>query len=167
MILETKYLRIVPLTAEQFRLFINSVDEMEQALGLNPSIEKLDKHTKIAMEVQYDLMMENPAYNLLLTSWQIVLKSENISVGSMCFKNIPDNEGIIEIGYGINRPYRNKGYMTETVKTMSEWGLQQKGVKSIIAITDSENKASQSVLSKSGFILYRKEKNILWWKIEK
>ncbi|MCS2957924.1 GNAT family N-acetyltransferase [Bacteroides salyersiae] len=41
------------------------------------------------------------------------MKSENKAIGSACFKNLPDAEGSVEVGYGIYASYRNHGYMTE------------------------------------------------------
>ncbi|MBP1594526.1 MAG: hypothetical protein H6Q12_1544, partial [Bacteroidetes bacterium] len=43
--LETKRLRIQPLTLDQFGLLIRGIDEIERELLLTPSHEPLDEHT--------------------------------------------------------------------------------------------------------------------------
>ena len=88
--IETKRLRIIPLDSEQFALLLNGVHFMENALRLTPSNETLDPHTRQAMTGQYQLAGKHPENFLLLTNWQIILKSENKAIGSACFKNLPD-----------------------------------------------------------------------------
>lgn len=75
--IETKRLRIIPLDSEQFALLLNGVHFMEDALRLTPSNETLDPHTRQAMTGQYQLAGKHPENFLLLTNWQIILKSEN------------------------------------------------------------------------------------------
>lgn len=88
--IETKQLRVIPLTPEQFALFLNGINFMEDVLKLTPSGETLDAHTQEAMTCQYQLATKYPENFPLLTSWQIILKSENKAIGSACFKNLPD-----------------------------------------------------------------------------
>ena len=73
--IETKRLRIIPLDSEQFALLLNGVHFMEDALRLTPSNETLDPHTRQAMTGQYQLAGKHPENFLLLTNWQIILKS--------------------------------------------------------------------------------------------
>jgi RimJ/RimL family protein N-acetyltransferase len=165
--IETTRLRIVPLTMEQFSLLLYNTELMEQKLKLAPSYEHLDKHTQQAMELQYRMAMNYPEYHLWFTNWQIILKSENLSVGSANFKNNPDTEGIVEIGYGINPVHQNQGFMTEALHGMCQWAFQQNNIKQITAETHKENYASQKVIKKCGFNLYQETPNTFWWKLEK
>ena len=148
--IETKRLRIIPLDSEQFALLLNGVHFMEDALRLTPSNETLDPHTRQAMTGQYQLAGKHPENFLLLTNWQIILKSENKAIGSACFKNLPDKEGNVEIGYGIYEAYRNQGYMSEALEGMCQWAFTQQGIQSVIAETEEKNVASQRVLQKNG-----------------
>lgn len=53
-------------------------------------------------------------------------------VGDFSFKGIsPD--GMIEIGYGLKKGYCKNGYMTETVKAVSAWALEQDEVTRVEA----------------------------------
>lgn len=167
MIIETKRLRIITLTAEQFELWLRGVDRMEQALGLAPSNEWLDEHVQHAMECQYKKALNDPDNYHWLANRQIILKSENKAIGSANFKNTPQENKDIEIGYGTNADYRNEGYMTEAVQAMCEWALAQRGVKSVIAETDKENYASQKVVCKCGMEKYDESDTGFWWKLEK
>ena len=164
-ILETKRLRIQPLTLEQFRLLIEGVEKMENDLMLTPSHVPLDEHTQKAMEWLYNEAQKTPEEYLWLTNWQIILKSENKSIGSADFKNLPGENGEVEIGYGINSEYEGRGYMTETVEAMCKWALIQDGVKCVIAETEKDNYASQRVLQKCGMEKYKETDTGFWWKL--
>lgn len=59
---------------------------------------------------------------------------------------------MVEIGYGIKKEIKGKGYMMEAVTAKSIWVSQQEGVLSVEAETDTNNIASQKVLQKSDFI---------------
>lgn len=84
--------------------------------------------------------------------WDICLADAlDISIGNLSFKGLND-DGIVEIGYGINEEYAGNGYATEAVSAMVSWALSQPGVFRIEAETEPDNLASQRVLAKSGFI---------------
>ena len=165
--IETKRLRIIPLDSEQFALLLNGVHFMENALRLTPSNETLDPHTRQAMTGQYQLAGKHPENFLLLTNWQIILKSENKAIGSACFKNLPDAEGSVEVGYGIYASYRNHGYMTEALKALCKWAFDIAGVQSVIAETEKDNIASQYVLQKSKMKQFKESADSIWWKLNK
>lgn len=85
-------------------------------------------------------------------------------IGLVDFKDVPNFHGEIEIGYGLGDNYRKQGYMTEAVIKICDWGLNQPNVSSVIAETDIENIASQNLLLRCGFKLYRNS-NTKWWKL--
>ena len=82
--------------------------------------------------------------------WVIELK-DGTHVGELCFKGLSEN-GIAEIGYGINEAQQGYGYATEAVSALVDWALNQPRVLCVLAETEEPNIASQRVLEKSGFI---------------
>lgn len=165
-ILETPRLRIVPLSIEQFHLFLCGTDRLENEMKWASSGEILDTHTQKAMEILYQEALLHPDHPYWYTNWQLILKSENKSIGSACFMKEPDEKGQVEIGYGINETYRNKGYMTEAVTRLVQWAFDQENVQSVIAETEIGNYGSQKVLEKAGMQKYRSDKNSIWFKID-
>jgi [ribosomal protein S5]-alanine N-acetyltransferase len=159
-------LRIVPLNLEQFRLLLSGMKEMETALGLNFSNENFDEHTQQAMEGLYQEALKNSRDYWWYTNWQIILKSQNISIGSLCFMRRPNETGEVEAGYGINEHFRNQGYMTEALQAVFQWAFQQPKVASIIAETEKDNPASHRVLQKCGMYQDRETERSLWWKLD-
>ena len=48
---------------------------------------------------------------------------------------------------------KGKGYATETVRAAADWALNQDGVLCVEAEAEPDNKVSQRVLAKCGFVL--------------
>ena len=100
---------------------------------------------------------------LYYTFWFLIRKSDRIVVGSAYFKNLPNENTEIEIGYGLGKEFEHKGYMTECVNAMCDWALRQKDVSCVIAETDFDNPVSEDVLRRCGFQLY-KQTETNWWR---
>lgn len=85
------------------------------------------------------------------TSWKMCLKENGQQVGDAGFKG-PAQNGRVEVGYGIIEQYQGQGYATEGVRAVCAWALRQNDVQAVEAETEPNNKASQNVLNKLGFI---------------
>lgn len=116
--IETDRLRIVPLTVEQFLLLLCDMKRLGENMNILFTEKSLDYDTWQAMEGLYKESLSHLENYYWYTNWQIILKSENRSVGSACFMKEPDDKGLVEIGYGIDKAYRNNGYMTEALTGM-------------------------------------------------
>lgn len=160
----TKRLKLLPLSLFEFDLLINNPEKLTKKLKLNEPLEGLDYNTLFAMKWLYKQCKTYPEHHIWYTNWQIIRKSDNISVGSFCFKGEPDINGEVEIGYGIYPKYQKQGYMTETIEGIIKFALKNDNVKSIIAETAYDNVPSQNVLQKHGFIKYSERYNMFWWR---
>lgn len=85
--------------------------------------------------------------------WSITLIDQPKMIGSICLWNIKENEKTAELGYALMTNYHNKGIMTEAITAVLQYGFETMQLKMIDAYTDFENKASVSLLLKSGFVL--------------
>lgn len=81
----------------------------------------------------------------------IIDRAEQVAVGQMGFKGLPDASGMVEIGYGVNPSYPGKGCATEVAAALSDWALEQHGVTRVTAECLDDNSASIRVLEKVGF----------------
>jgi RimJ/RimL family protein N-acetyltransferase len=79
----------------------------------------------------------------------------------MDFKNIPNEEHEIEIGYGLGKKYEYSAYI-QAVKGFCAFAFQNPKIEKIIA--ETETAASQNVLKRNGFAKY-KEGETSWWKL--
>jgi RimJ/RimL family protein N-acetyltransferase len=57
--------------------------------------------------------------------------------------------------------------LTEAVKAMCDWALNQPDVKTVIAETDTDNQASHRVLEKCGMQQYEQTNGSIRWKLSK
>jgi RimJ/RimL family protein N-acetyltransferase len=160
--IESKRLKMQPLTHQQLQILHNSGRHfLEKELGLKLSNwivpEFYQKEIDDAM-INFWLpkTLANPAKFLWYTDWEIVLKSENLSIGGMGFAGEPNEHGEAEIGYMIEGNHQNKGYATEALKLLSDWALGQNSVKSVIVHTFESNLPSVRILEKCEFNQFRR-----------
>lgn len=83
--------------------------------------------------------------------FRIQLSTGGTEIGSCAFKGAPDENGIVEIAYGIDEPYRNQGFATESAGALTAYALSLEEVRVVRANTKSENVASERTLVKCGF----------------
>lgn len=104
---------------------------------------------------------------LFATIWIIIDIHQYIIVGDIGFKRKPNENGEMEIGYSTQPAYQRKGYMNEAIGEMLSWAFKDSRVKAILAETREDNIPSIKVLNKNGFIDFKRENNMIWWKRKK
>ena len=72
-------------------------------------------------------------------------------VGSVVFRGRPD-DGVAEVGYGVEASYQRQGFATEGTRAAVEWALAQPGIRAVTATTPPWHLASIRVLEKSGLV---------------
>lgn len=107
------------------------------------------------LRVTYSGMLDeckrDPKNWLWYAPWKMILKDGQESVGDLCFKGPVKNHSV-KIGYGVQPEQEGRGYTTEALRAMTEWAFSQKDVVLVEAETAPDNKASQRVLEKCGFV---------------
>ncbi len=107
------------------------------------------------LRAAYGEMLEgckrDPINRVWYAPWCMALKDGAENIGDLCFKGPAKNHSV-EIGYGIQPEYEGKGYTTEAVQAMTQWAFGQKDVVFVEAETDPDNRASQRILEKCGFV---------------
>ncbi len=171
--IESERLRMIPLTNELLQLCDANRAAMELAVGLNISNMQVDPFYKNEVD---DAMtnfwlpktLEHPEDYMWYTSWEIILKSTNTSIGGMGFAGEPNEKGEAETGYMIDQQHQNQGYATEALQLLSGWALAQEKVKAIIVHTYWDNMASKRLLMKCGFEEVAKdESGLMTFRLEK
>ncbi len=84
-------------------------------------------------------------------TWGLVKKNDNKLIGYCCLGDFDDDSIKSEIGYGFNRNEWNKGYATETIKTLVKFGFEVMGLNRIEGIVTLGNDASVKALKKANF----------------
>lgn len=158
--IETERLFIKPLTAEELKKHVKEPEALARELGLTPSQSLIENETKEA--ILNDLLPNilNPSNDpLFYTMWLVIEKAEKAIIGGICFHGAPDEQGEIEIGYGTDEGYRNRGFMAETIAGMIDWLRGKKTVRKVRAETATDNIPSVKVLEKNGFKVVQQHEN--------
>lgn len=82
-----------------------------------------------------------------------VLRDNPIIIASIGFHDAPDANGMVEIGFGVDKAYQNLGYGQEALHGMWSWIIDDSQVKTLRYTVSPENKVSQHIIKKLGFNL--------------
>jgi len=74
-------------------------------------------------------------------------------IGSAGFHNLPDVNGMIEIGFGIDPTFQNKGYGKQLLHGMWNWVVKEPGVKTLRYTVSPSNLISKQIIKKLEFNL--------------
>lgn len=85
----------------------------------------------------------------------VVYKPENIVIGVLSYKRMPDYN--IQINVSITEDYQNRGLGTELVKSSADFAKDHFGIDTVYACTRSINAPARSALEKAGFMLVSEE----------
>ena len=83
----------------------------------------------------------------------IIHRESSELIGFICLGDMNRYEGYVELEYAIAADFRNKGYATEAVKSMVDYGFSELGLTVIAAWVRSHNAESVRVLEKCAFTL--------------
>ncbi len=161
--IETERLVLFPYTKENLALFNNDLLRFEKEFGVIYHGEELDHLLKDFLNKLEKEIAEDEEHYLFFTEFLIVLKENDHIIGSIDYKYVPQ-DGVTEVGYGLNPKYSGHGYMTEALKAFLTFGKEQ-GIRTVKADTLPDNVSSQNVLKKCGFRFTHEDKN-LWWQTE-
>ncbi|WP_442591059.1 GNAT family N-acetyltransferase [Pedobacter sp. AW31-3R] len=100
-------------------------------------------------------------------SWMIIEKNTNLLIGDIGFKGIPNENGEVDLGYGIITKERKKGFALEAATGILKWAFQQQEVRSITANCLTDNLGSQKILSLLNFSIIKMDDEMIYWRLLK
>ncbi len=86
------------------------------------------------------------------SAFVITLKESGTLIGDCHLTRLDEDPTQSNIAYFLNRAYWNRGYATEAVRALLDYGFKTFDMKSIIAICVPENTASHRVMLKAGMV---------------
>ena len=158
--IETDRLIMFPFTKENLALFNNDIEAFEKELGVVYRGEEPEHLLPAYLKKLEEKIAADPDNYLYFTEFLIVLKENRHVIGSIDYKYIPQ-DGVTEVGYGLNPAYEGCGYMTEALGAFLDLG-ESLGIRAVRADTSPDNIKSQNVLKRCGFSFLYENKN-LWW----
>ena len=165
--LRTERMRLVPLTLAQMQMQLDDYAGLERSLGARVTGNRLEKDMYKNVTRGMDYMRQEAEDAIWNTFWAAVLEEDSTFVCGIGFKGPANAEGEVELGYGFDAPYQNRGLATEAVAAMTKWAFAQPGVATVTAETDYANIASARVLQKNGFQLYTASNHFLYWRLNR
>jgi len=93
---------------------------------------------------------QNPEYAKYLLR-VAVLKDTPIIIASAGFHDAPDSNGMIEIGFGVDKKYQGRGFGQELLHGMWSWVVNDPQVKTLRYTVSPDNLISQHIIKKLGF----------------
>lgn len=171
--IESNRLRLIPLTHQLLQICVSSRSNMEEAMGLRKSAMQIDElyQKEVADAIANFWLpqtLANPSLYQWYTSWEIVLKDTNTSIGGIGFIGYPSLRGEAEIGYMLDKQEHSKGYASEALTAIIDWAFTCDDTKWIIARTYKDNMASRRLLLKRGFTeLGENDENLYTYKLKR
>lgn len=166
--ISTSRLDLIPLTREQLGNYLDQESLFTREVGpasrtiLTPILQKAIRMKLVKLD------QASPQDSAWITYWLIKVPPEGFGAGMIGFKGFPDQNGEVEIGYGIDPAYRNQGYTTEAVQGMIHWAFGDSRCSRVIAPdTPRSNLASNRVLEKAGMRIYAESPDTLSWCLDK
>jgi RimJ/RimL family protein N-acetyltransferase len=150
-VIETERLELHHLSAEAIiELFEDKIDKkaLENRSITNPHRVLIDNSGPLGWRVPQ--VKVDPSVNKWFVRW-IVLKESAEVIGSTSFHGVPDAEGMIEIGLGIEEHFQNQGYAKESLKGMWNWVCKFPEVKTLRYTVSPDNLPSIAVINYFGF----------------
>lgn len=145
-VLETERLSLQAFTPNDVDNFFNlrSDEDFMMYLGLHPIKKKSSARDRVH-DIIHDFNTEKGL------SWKITLKGSTELIGYIGFWKIDYQHYRAEIGFGLDQAHQQKGYMTEAMEAVRDYGFDQLGIHSIKADVDPRNEGSIQLLINAGF----------------
>lgn len=114
--LVTQKCRIIPLELRDLEAGLSGPGTVCVAKGA-----PIDAYTSEKLSWFYERCAKKPEEYLWYTSWQVVLRERNKSIGTLWFKGRPGGGRIAEIHFEMADGYRNASFVPEALTALMRW----------------------------------------------
>jgi RimJ/RimL family protein N-acetyltransferase len=123
---------------------------LESTESVLARIEALSPADRAEVSANWIDRMRNSAPSPWTHGFAIVERESGETIGGCAYKGPPDENGVVEIAYGIEPAFRRRGYAKEAAAALVMYAASA-GVRLVCAHTRPENEASARVLEGCGF----------------
>lgn len=96
-------------------------------------------------------------------TWMIERKDSKEVIGDIGFHGVPDENGEVEIGYGLVESERRKGFGFEAARAIMDFAIAHEGVKVIKADCLINNTPSSRILEKLEMKEVKRDSELIYW----
>ena len=153
--LETARLTLKPYTPDQLLALRDGVNEFEERMGgVHAATGLRDFFVSDDVSPRWlERLRSATGPDPWVFGFAVIHRDDQRVVGAASFKGPPDDDGVVEIAYGIVPAYQGQGYATEAASALVAFATERVDVCTIRAHTMPDSNASMRVLVKSGFQL--------------
>lgn len=164
--IQTNRLTLIPITLEITKSLINGSSKEIENLGIKCDKEWPTEDTMDILPI-ISASLEKSKIPTGFETWMIVDKNNKKIIGDIDFHGEPNENGKVEIGFGLVEHEREKGFGFESLNAIMDWLNFQESVKVIKAECLISNKPSARILEKSGFKQVNKDYELIYWEFIK
>jgi ribosomal-protein-alanine N-acetyltransferase len=153
---QTARLTLQPYTPEQLLALRDGVTEFEERIGGGVRAGTGLREFFVSDEVSpqwLERLRSAAGPDPWVFGFAVIHREDQCVIGAASFKGPPDDDGVVEIAYGIVPAYQGQGYATEAATALVAFAAERVDVCTIRAHTMPDGNASMRVLVKSGFQL--------------
>ncbi len=135
------------------KIILTDAPELFELRTGEKTMEFIDKDKIASVQVAQDMIqnMDFQMQNNAAIMWGITFPGSAQIIGSIGFWRIIKEHYRAEIGYMLNPEYWNKGYVSEAMNSVINYGFNKMKLHTIEANINPHNLASRRVLEKQGF----------------
>ena len=151
---ETARLTLQPYMPDQLLAMQDGVSEFEERIGVRASAGLREFFVSDDVSPRWRERLRTAAGpDPWVFGFAVIHRADQCVIGAASFKGPPDDDGVVEIAYGIVPAYQGQGYATEAASALVEFAMERVEVCTIRAHTMPDGNASMRVLVKAGFQL--------------
>lgn len=152
MVIDTARLRLQPYEPEHLLALLEGVPQFEERIGLRAAEGLRDFVVSDDVSPAWlSRLRASRGMDPWVHGFAVVHLDSRSVIGSASFKGPPDEEGAVEIAYGIVPGYQGHGYATEAAAALVAFAFGSGRARLVRAHTLPTPNASTRVLVKCGF----------------
>jgi ribosomal-protein-alanine N-acetyltransferase len=150
--IETSHLKLTPFLPGHFLALIEGGSSFEDRFGLRLADGVLEYYVSDEVSPDWlEMLRKAKDADPWVYGFAIFHREDDLVIGTVGFKGPPDEDGMVEIAYGIAPGYQKRGYATEAAEAGVTYAFKHPEVCLVRAHTMPNPNASTRVLSKCGF----------------
>jgi ribosomal-protein-alanine N-acetyltransferase len=161
--LHTERLTLIPFSRELIQMTMRDKAEIGRALDAHVPEEWPGPDLEEILPFLDDALDEQAERGHWITI--ILHTADRTLIGSAGFKDLPDEFGTVELGYGLVPAYRGRGYATEAARALIDWAFAHPAVRRATAECLRDNDASIRVLERLGMRRVGRDGDLLQWEL--
>lgn len=165
--IETERLILIPLKADALESIILDFSAYEKQEGLSASRisqdPSLQANFKAACKECLNHYIEGSEFSWY-TSWNIILKQENMIVGTFCFHGPPDSKGEVRVGYFYDHNYSSMEILPEFLKAAVLWAFTREEVRTVKTVAGIDAVSEKHRIERLGMRRKDETGEIVWWR---